>query len=104
MRPRREIKRALARKGFRERQKGRDHDFFFFEHEGLVKAVFTKISRGRKYRDIDDSLLKRMSRQLHLSGSQFDQLIDCPMTEEGYVSVLIDRKIITPKSGEGTAN
>ena len=81
-------------RGFREKQKGRDHDYYFLEHDGLVKPVYTKVSRGRKYKNIGRPLIKKMSKQLHLSRDEFDNLINCPMTGERYREILVDRKVI----------
>ena len=97
MRSRRKLKKALRSKGFTEKRKGRDHDYFFFDHEGLVQPVFTKVSRGVTYRDIDRSLLGRMSRQLHLDRGEFDDLIDCPMSADRYIGVLVAKKVIRTK-------
>lgn len=78
-RARSEVIGSLTRqgKGFELRQGGRDHDFLFFVHHGLTRAVFTKVSRGSKYKELGDDLLSRMSRQLFLTRQQFDSLIDC---------------------------
>ena len=86
---------ALSSKGFEERQGSRDHDFYFFVHSGLVRAVFTKLSRGRQYRTIDDSLLGRMSKQLQLTKRQFEDLVDCPMDRATYVEELRSRGVLS---------
>jgi hypothetical protein len=97
-RDRSEIVKSLLQKGFTIEQKGRDHDFLFFAHDGLLQALFTKVSRGKSHRTIGDPLLKRMRRQLHLEGQEFDQLIDCPLTRDGYEAKLRERGILSGDS------
>ena len=87
-RERAEIAAALSAKGFTVQQKGRDHDFYFFEHPNKVQPIYTKLSRGTDYREIADGLLRKISRQLHLTGPQFKDLIDCPMGKQEYIAAL----------------
>lgn len=78
-RERLEIVGALSKKGFSLKEGKGDHDFYFFETGGLTQAIFTKVSRGPKFRTIDDSLVSLMSKQIKLTRRQFDQLIDCSL-------------------------
>jgi uncharacterized protein YtpQ (UPF0354 family) len=75
---------GLKDKGFRLEQDKRDHDFLFFEHVGVTQAIYTKVSRGTSHRTIDDQLLGKMSRQLKLTRKQFNDLVDCPMSQVEY--------------------
>ncbi len=93
-RDRTDVHSALVSKGFDLKQKGRDHDFYFLRHDGLTRAVFTKISRGFKYKEIGDGLLSRMGRQLHLTRAEFEDLIDCPMTQGKYVALMAERGVL----------
>lgn len=95
-RARAEIASALRKKGFEERKGSRDHDYYFFVDAGLIQAVYTKLSRGRSFKTIDDSLLGRICRQLQLSRRQFDDLVDCPLDRDGYAGVLRARGILRP--------
>ena len=90
---RKAVTKALKQKGFRVEQGKRDHDFYFLEVDGLVRSVYTKVSRGSNYKEIGDPLLKRMSKQLHLKGSEFEEFVACPLTRERYVEILGDRGI-----------
>jgi hypothetical protein len=63
----------------------------WFEHEG-VTVVRTKRSQGNK--DLPEHLIRQ---QLKLNEKQFSDLIDCPLTKEGYVAILIAKGIITPR-------
>jgi hypothetical protein len=84
--PRREIARALARKGFVLDE--RDHAYFRLWVDGLDTGIYTKLSRGAKYRDIDRSLLGEIADQLHLSNEDFEQLVDCKIDGPAYVALL----------------
>ncbi len=80
------VEKALTNKGFVCREG--DHRFYFFEHEGLITAIFTKISHGSKYKTLDDSLLSMMARQVRLGNRQFLDLVDCSMTGPDYLEHL----------------
>jgi hypothetical protein len=94
---RRDIVSALREKGFREQTRGRDHDYFFFEHEGLLEPVATKLSRGTGYREIGDGLIAKICRQLRLSRAEFDQLVACPLDRRGYEEILRTKGVIRPE-------
>ncbi len=98
-RERAEIIAALSdsAKGFAPPRNKRDHDFFFFQHPDRIGPVFTKVSRGSQHRTIDDSLLGRMSRQLHLTRKQFDALIDCTINEPELAEILYASGILRRK-------
>lgn len=81
-----DIERALQRKGFTYRSG--DHRYYFFEHEGLTRAVFTKVSHGTKYKTLATPLVLKMAKQLRLTKKQFMALVDCSMTQEQYVAHL----------------
>ena len=99
-RDRTDILASLTSKGFELKQGKRDHDVLFFKQDGLIQAVFTRVSRGSQYKTIDDSLLGRMSRQLKISRRQFDDLVDCPMTAEDYQEVLRDNGVIVARGSQ----
>lgn len=92
---------SLTSKGFALRPGNRDHDYYFFSHAGLTRAVFTKVSRGTAFREYNDGLLSKMSRQLQLTRSQLNDLIDCPLDSPGYVTALTARGVIRPLSQGG---
>ncbi len=82
-----EVERSLEAKGF-QRAKGGDHHYFhYYSRGGKKTAVFTKTSHGS--REIDDSLLARMSKQCRLSRSDFDRLLDCPLDQVSYENILV---------------
>lgn len=86
-----EVERSLLAKGFRQREG--DHSYFnYYSKAGKKTAVFTKTSHGA--REIDDSLLGRMTRQCKLSRADFDRLIDCPLARDSYEAKLIAQGIV----------
>lgn len=93
-RKRRDISAALLKKGFRREAKTRDHDYYFFEYDGLNEPVVTKLSRGTKYREIGDGLLGKIRRQLRLSTGDFEELLACPLDRPGYIEILRSKGVI----------
>jgi len=80
----REVASGLEGKGF-VRRTG-DHAFFHLHVGGKKTAIFTKVSHGEK--EIHDGLLGAMARQVRLTKRKFLDLVDCPLKEEEYVSLL----------------
>ncbi len=81
----RKVKQALKAKGFRE--ENRHHHFYFLEHQGKLTPINTKISHGET--DLSDGLCSQMARQMKITTVQFRQFVDCTLTSERYVSILI---------------
>lgn len=86
----REIDRALLAKGFRKTE--RDHHRYFLYVDGRKTRVHTKLSHG--VREYGDSLLGPMGRQLHLTRSELDELIRCPLDRKAYVALLVEREVL----------
>ena len=78
---------ALSKKGFRVATEG-DHDRYWFYHNGVKQAIFTKISRGKQYRTYGDNLLSQMAWQLKVTKPLLVQLVDCTLTEAAYTAHL----------------
>ena len=93
-RKRKDIASALRVKGFREQTKARDHDYYFFECDGLLEPVVTKLSRGTEYREIGDGLLGKISRQLRLTRDELDRLVSCPLDRKQYEAILRKKGIV----------
>ncbi len=82
------IEAALRKKGFRV-DATRDHVYFYFlKLDGEDSKIFTKISHGMGNSSLSADLISKMSRQLRLTKSQFLELIDCTLSEEGYRETL----------------
>lgn len=89
--PVRDVKAALQRKGFVEREN--DHTFYHFRYEGRDVGVSTKISHGE--REIGIGLIKRMRFQMCLrSNSEFERFVECPMSQRDYEQVLRDQGVL----------
>jgi hypothetical protein len=93
----RDVESALRLKGFQEAPK-RDHKYFFFYHNGKKSNICTKISHGEA--EIHDKNCSSMAKQIKLNNAQFREFVDCPLTSEGYLKILVDAKHIQqlPKS------
>jgi hypothetical protein len=92
---RRDLERALSRKGFREDGTGRDHRFLWFYYQDQKTSIYTKISRGSGYKDYGDDLLRKVKLQLHLDTvQQLRDLVRCAMTEQDYIRHLKNKGII----------
>lgn len=86
-----EVEKSLGLKGFLP-SKG-DHNYFhYYSKAGKKTRVFTKTSHGS--REIDDSLLGCMARQVKLTRSDFDRLIDCPLDRDAYETKLIEQGLV----------
>ena len=83
----RDVRGALAKKGFEDRQG--DDVFYHLHVDGKKTKIWTKISHGAK--EIHDRLLGAMARQLRLTGGQFRELVECPMSESDYIALLRDQ-------------
>lgn len=88
----RDVIRALTKKGFREAEG--DHRFYFLWHNGRRTAIRTKISHGES--EIHDKNCGSMARQIKLNRSEFDEFVECPLTAELYVELLIRAKHLDP--------
>lgn len=92
-REKKDVEAGLKNKGFQEAQG--DHRYFtYWTMEGKKTAIFTKTSHGSRPRSLDDSLLGQMARQVHLSKSQFLDLIDCPLTRDNYEQCLAQKQLL----------
>ena len=64
-----------------------------FEPEGTITEIFTIISRGSGYKEYGSDLLGKMARQLRVEKADLLGLIDCPLSEADYISMLKDKGI-----------
>jgi hypothetical protein len=84
----RTVRGALLRKGFVPIKDG-DHQAFHLCVDGVRVGIRTHYSHGA--RECGDYILGLMSRQLLLTRSQMNALIDCQMSGEAYVEMLRER-------------
>ena len=80
----RDIDSALCKKGFHKEIDGR-HVLYFLAGSAQIR---TMMSHGMLGQTVNVWLISQMAHQLHLSKSQFLDLIDCPLNETGYRAIL----------------
>jgi hypothetical protein len=80
----RKVDRALVHKAGFIRQ-DRRHRVYLLEVAGRTVAQ-TLMSHGA--REIDDSLIALMARQIGLTSQQFKDLVNCPLTRQAYLHLL----------------
>ena len=79
-------KKSLAEKGFKP--ENRDHNFWFYYHEGKKTNCYTYFSFGSN-KEIDDSLLKKMRKELQLDYiKQARELFSCPLEQRDLITIL----------------
>jgi hypothetical protein len=87
-----DISSALKKKGFVENP-SRDHIRYTLFNKGKKTGVYTFISHGLK--EYGDSLIGSVKKQLHLqSKGELQDFINCPMTKEEYLNLLIERGLV----------
>jgi len=92
-RDKRKIENSLENKGFQKNE--RHHHFFVYHTQaGMKTQIMTKTSHTQKKKTIGEPLLNQMAHQCKLTSSEFLDLIDCPMDQNGYESVLKEKKLL----------
>jgi hypothetical protein len=89
-----DIHSALKAKGFQEEMG--DHAFFVFNtSQGKKTPIYTKTSHGSGSKDIDDSMVAKMARQVKLNAKQFRDLIACTLSGSDYETQLVQQGHVT---------
>jgi len=88
----RKIRQNLLKKGFAEIQKTK-HIYYVFEIDGIRTDVQTFMSRNNQ--EIGNELISEMKNQLYLDKQEFIDLIDCRLSEEGYIKILRSKNLLT---------
>ena len=83
----RDIESALLRKGFRFSDS--HHKFLRLFVGAAPQPVQTFLSHSKS--DYGNELLAQVSRQLHLTKAELLRLIDCEMSGEQYLQLMIER-------------
>lgn len=81
-----DIEKVLLEKGFE--RVDTHHKLYWLWVDDKRTGIRTRISHGKK--EYDDNLLGMMARQLKLRKKQFVSFLDCPLTKEQYIQLLID--------------
>ena len=82
----RNVRRGLLRKGFLLSE-SRHQRFRYYRLDGDKTNMVTLMSHGSDG-DIGDRLLAEMARQLHLTRRQFDNLVDCTLSQDDYEAMM----------------
>jgi len=86
-----DIEAALTKKGF-VHTKSSHHHFLVLYVDGEKKSIFTRYSHGKK--ECGDNLIGLMACQIRLSKAQFNDFIDCQLSEERYLDILSAKGIL----------
>ena len=92
---RRKVQAALERKGFVKKD-GRHKYLIYHTLSQKKTSVRTMISHGRGNADIGDDLLHHMAQQCHLQKTEFEDLIECPLSREDYEKKLYEKEVVKP--------
>jgi hypothetical protein len=69
-----------------------DHKFLRFFHNGNL-ILSTKVSHGSNH-DLDDFLIGQMASQCGLNKKDFLDLVNCPLSEKKYISIIKEKGVI----------
>jgi predicted RNA binding protein YcfA (HicA-like mRNA interferase family) len=81
---------ALEKKGFV--RENRDHRYFRYYYNGKKTSITTKASHCQE--EINEHLIHKIQKQLHLNNEDTKRFIKCPLTKEEYLDKLIKANLI----------
>lgn len=84
------LDKALTKKGFRK--ESTHHEMYWLFVGERRSEIRTRISHGKK--EYGDPLLGQMAKQMKLRRSQFDDFVECPLSQEDYINLLQQQGII----------
>jgi len=80
----RTISSSLKKKGFDENKSSNHSRYEYISTSGVHTEFRTHMSHANPGHEIGPSLIAMMSRQVGLSKKDFEDLIRCPLSREGY--------------------
>lgn len=83
----RKIAKSLLAKGFQEND--HDHKYYTLYLDGNKTSIRTKMSHSAS--EIVDPILNCMQKQMHLSKNEFQNFVDCNMSQEEYANLIRQR-------------
>ncbi|MCX6382496.1 MAG: hypothetical protein NT023_23960 [Armatimonadetes bacterium] len=90
---------ALKKKGLDHVEERGHHTYYVLYHKGVKQDIQTYVSRGE--RDFSDKLINERRKQLCLtSNAQFRDFVNCPLTKEQYIALLIQNGDLDSDAGE----
>ena len=84
----RKIRSSLRKKGFEEDKDGKHISLTYITLDGNESPIKTHVSHGSKSRDLGDSLISEMAKQVKLSTEDFKQLVLCKMGQADYEEII----------------
>lgn len=84
----RELVKAFRTKFHLTRSEGADHTLYHKKYKGEEIFVIP-VPRGKRYRDIGDTLLNEMAQQCYLQLGPFKKSVDCTYSEEEFHSLAL---------------
>jgi predicted RNA binding protein YcfA (HicA-like mRNA interferase family) len=82
---------SMTKKGFTI-SNGSKHIHLIFYYNTKKTTIWTVYSKSAT--EIGSSLINKMAKQIKLNNSQFYDFIECTLTKEDYVEILITNKYI----------
>lgn len=96
MKPRKakDIQKVLKKKGFVLNPEKEHHQFFYLNIDGKKHAIYTYFSHNNQ--ELGKSLMNLIKKQLKFKDTEkAEQFLDCPMSKEQYLEMLIELEEIT---------
>ncbi len=87
------VSRAMKKKGFSTVSKRSKHVAYTFYHNGVRQAITTHMSHNNQ--DIDNFLQKEMAEQMHLSKTEFLELVNCSLSGEDLIEKYTESGLIS---------
>ena len=78
------VESALRKKGFLK--KDSHHRYYRLFVNGKDTGIYTKVSHGGG--DVTDFHIKYMAKELNIEKSEFVDLINCPLSKNGFINLL----------------
>lgn len=85
------IESALRKKGFTE-DVSKSHKKYVMIIDGKKTDINTHTSHGHK--EIDDTMMNKMAKQMRITRRQFDLFAECTLSEEQYKKILVDNNLL----------
>lgn len=82
------VKKALKKKGFLTESGKQRHVVYTFHHDGIPAVVATHMSHNNQ--EITDTLQNMMAEQLHMSKSEFIEMVSCTIGHDELVARYAD--------------
>lgn len=90
------VRKVLLDKGFRL-DRSTNHEYYRLFVEGKASSVRTKVSHGNKGElNSNSPLMNKYQAQLRLDKKRLEDLLDCPLTGDEYVRMLVANGELKP--------